>query len=151
MEWHAKLHVDVNNSNTTYLTLNNWEHTHVVILPNEKYSSFNMTRGDEDIEGGGLWKFLDTRKGGSEKILGRRGNSENSYTSKPTGGGGLKFQASSFTVFILPPKNTKHATEFEITLFKWCAKILLNVTKKPFNSLKKVAGLRRYASNQNNY
>ena len=31
-------------------------------------SSFNMTRrGDEDIEGG-LRKFLDTRKGGSEKI-----------------------------------------------------------------------------------
>ena len=26
-------------------------------------SSFNMTRGDEDIEGG-LQKFLDTRKGG---------------------------------------------------------------------------------------
>ena len=35
-------------------------------------SSFNMTRrGDEDIEGGGgLRKFLDTRKGGSEKIRG---------------------------------------------------------------------------------
>ena len=48
-----------------------------------------MTRGkDEDIEGG-LQKFLDTRKGGSEKI---RGGSENLYTSKPTGvgeGGGL--------------------------------------------------------------
>ena len=30
-----------------------------------------MTRGDEDIEGGGeLRKFLDTRKGGSEKIRG---------------------------------------------------------------------------------
>ena len=29
-----------------------------------------MTRGgDEDIDGG-LWKFLDTRKGGSEKIRG---------------------------------------------------------------------------------
>ena len=28
-----------------------------------------MTRGDEDIEGG-LWKFLDTQKGGSEKKLG---------------------------------------------------------------------------------
>ena len=28
-----------------------------------------MTRGDEDIEGG-LRKFLDTRKGGSEKIRG---------------------------------------------------------------------------------
>ena len=31
-----------------------------------------MTRGDEDIEGG-LWKFLDTRKGGSEKKLGGGG------------------------------------------------------------------------------
>ena len=48
-------------------------------------SSFNITReGDEDIEGG-LQKFLDTRKGGSEKI---RGGCENLYTSKPTGGGG---------------------------------------------------------------
>ena len=34
-------------------------------------SSSNMTKGvDEDIEGGGLQKFLDTRKGGSEKIRG---------------------------------------------------------------------------------
>ena len=33
-------------------------------------SSFlNMTRGDEDIEGGGLRKFLDIRRGGSEKIV----------------------------------------------------------------------------------
>ena len=49
-------------------------------------SSFNMTReGDEDIEGG-LRKFLDTRKGGSEKT---RGGSENLYTSKPTGEGWL--------------------------------------------------------------
>ena len=33
-------------------------------------SSCNMTRGggDEDIEGG-LRKFLDTRRGGSEKLL----------------------------------------------------------------------------------
>ena len=46
-----------------------------------------MTRaGDEDIEGGGgLWKFLDTRKGASEKI---GEGFEKSYTSKPTGGGG---------------------------------------------------------------
>ena len=30
-----------------------------------------MTKGDEDIEGGGgLRKFLGTRKGGSEKIRG---------------------------------------------------------------------------------
>ena len=35
--------------------------------------------------GGGLQKFLDTRKGDSEKI---RGISENFYTSEPTGGGG---------------------------------------------------------------
>ena len=45
-----------------------------------------MARGDEDIEGGGLEKFLDTQNGGSEKI--RRG-SENLHTSKPTGEGGL--------------------------------------------------------------
>ena len=60
---------------------------------------------------GGLQKFLDTRKGGSEKI---RGGSENLYTSKPTGGGALlkklnrqrggllKFQVSSFNIFIPP-------------------------------------------------
>ena len=59
-------------------------------------SSFNMTReGGEDIEGR-LWKFLDTWKGGSKKIvgLGGWGSSEtlytSLYTSKPTGGeGGL--------------------------------------------------------------
>ena len=51
-------------------------------------SSFNMKRkGGEDIEGGGLRKFLDTRKGSSEKI---RGGSENLYASKPTGGGAPK-------------------------------------------------------------
>ena len=45
-----------------------------------------MTRGgDEDIEGG-LGKFLDTRKGGSEKIRG--GGSKNLYTLNLTGGGG---------------------------------------------------------------
>ena len=32
-------------------------------------SSFNMTRGNEDIEEG-LQKLLDTGKGGSEKIVG---------------------------------------------------------------------------------
>ena len=47
-------------------------------------SSFNMTRGDEDIEGGGVRKFLDSRKGGSEKI---RGGSENLYTFNPKMGG----------------------------------------------------------------
>ena len=36
---------------------------------------------------GVLRKFLDIRKGGSEKI---RGGSENLYTSKPTGGGAPK-------------------------------------------------------------
>ena len=35
--------------------------------------------------GGGLGKFLDIRKGGSEKI---KGGSENLYTWKPTGEGG---------------------------------------------------------------
>ena len=46
-----------------------------------------MTRGDEDIEGG-LQTFLDTRKGGSEKIVGLGGGgSENLYTSKPAGEG----------------------------------------------------------------
>ena len=45
-----------------------------------------MVRGDEDIEGG-LRKFLDTRKEGSEKIRGV-GGSENLYTLSPKGGGG---------------------------------------------------------------
>ena len=44
-----------------------------------------MTKGE--IEGG-LRKFLDTPKGGSEKISGG-GGAENLYTSKPTGEGGL--------------------------------------------------------------
>ena len=54
---------------------------------NFRESSFNMTRGaggNEDIEGGGLRKFFDTQKGGSEKI---RGGSENLYTLNPKGGG----------------------------------------------------------------
>ena len=49
-----------------------------------------MTRGVGGIKiliERGLQKFLDTRKGGSEKIRGW-GGSENLYTSKPTGGGG---------------------------------------------------------------
>ena len=41
--------------------------------------------GGEDIEGG-FQKFLDTRKGGSEKIS---GGSENLCTLKPTGDGGF--------------------------------------------------------------
>ena len=40
--------------------------------------------GDEDIEGG-LQKFLDTRKGGAEKI---RGGSKNLNTLNPKGEGG---------------------------------------------------------------
>ena len=69
-----------------------------------------MTRGEEDFEGK-LRKFLDTRKGGSEKIVGL-GGKENLNTSKKKGGGGgarkklngqrgglLKFQASSFNIF----------------------------------------------------
>ena len=51
-------------------------------------SSFNMTRGDKDIDGR-LRKFLDTRKGGSEKIRGG-GGSENLYTLNPKGGGAPK-------------------------------------------------------------
>ena len=83
-------------------------------------SSFNMTRrGDEDIEGG-FQKFLDTRKGGSEKLLGLERGSENLYTTKPIGGGEggllkiqplarglLKFQASSFNIFIPIPCHIK--------------------------------------------
>ena len=46
--------------------------------------------GDQDIEGagGGVRTFLDTRKGGSEKIPGLGGGSENLQASKSTGGGG---------------------------------------------------------------
>ena len=73
-------------SRTEVIWLVNAEVGHFVL----RESSFNMTRwggggggGDEDIEVG-LRKFLDTRKGASEKI---RWGSENLYTSKPTGGG----------------------------------------------------------------
>ena len=46
----------------------------------EVVRSFNLTRGMKILRGGGgLRKFLDTRKGGSENL----------YTSKPTGGGRL--------------------------------------------------------------
>ena len=49
------------------------------VLTSLRQSSFNMTRGREDgnIEGG-LRKFLDTRKGGSENL----------YALNPKGGGG---------------------------------------------------------------
>ena len=36
----------------------------------------------------GAQKVLDTWKGGSEKIVGLGGDSENLYTSEPTEGGG---------------------------------------------------------------
>ena len=53
-------------------------------------SSFNMTRGgDEDIDGG-LRKFLDTRKGGSEKIRGGGGFRKFVYFKPKRRGGLLK-------------------------------------------------------------
>ena len=77
-------------------------------------SSVNMTRGgggggkEMKILRGELRKFLDTRKGGSENL----------YTLNPKGGGApkklnrkrgglLKFQASSFNIFIPPPCHIK--------------------------------------------
>ena len=55
-------------------------------------SSFNMTRGgDEDVEGGGGSEIFSTTKGGAPKELNR------------WQGGLLKFQASSFNIFIPPP------------------------------------------------
>ena len=73
-----------------------------------------MTSGDEDIEGG-LRKFLDTWKGGSEKIVGLEGGApkicilqnqqEGGGIPKKLNrwrGGLLKFQASSFNIFIPP-------------------------------------------------
>ena len=52
-----------------------------------------MTRGCEDIEGGGLRKFLDTWKGGSEKIVGLGGEAPKicilqNYQERGVGGGG---------------------------------------------------------------
>ena len=44
-----------------------------------------MTRGDEDIEGGGSENFKTPERGALKK-LGR--GSKNLYTSKPTGEGG---------------------------------------------------------------
>ena len=44
----------------------------LLIILSLRESSFNMTRGDEDFEFG-LQKFLDTWKGGSEKIVGLGG------------------------------------------------------------------------------
>ena len=41
------------------------------------------------MRGGGVGTFLDTRKGGSEKIPGLGGGSENLQALKSTGGGGL--------------------------------------------------------------
>ena len=52
-------------------------------------STFNMTRGgDADIEVGGLQKFLDTRKGGSEKIVGLEGRLRKSVYFKTNRRGG---------------------------------------------------------------
>ena len=46
---------------------------------------------------GGLLKFLDTQKGGSEKLVGLGGGGccENLYTSKQTGGGGGLLKSST--------------------------------------------------------
>ena len=68
----------------TYLS--STQHLFLVKPTHSRESSFNMTRGNEDIEGG-LRKFLGTRKGGSEQI---RWGSENLYTLNPKGGGPLK-------------------------------------------------------------
>ena len=52
-----------------YKVNENIHYKHIVFQSLLRESSFNMTRGgDEDIEGG-LRKFLDTRRGGSEKIV----------------------------------------------------------------------------------
>ena len=64
---------------------------------------------------GGAPRIFRHPKGGSEKI---RGGSENLYTLNPKGGGApkklncsrgglLKFQASSFNIFIPPPCHIK--------------------------------------------
>ena len=82
-------------------------------------SSFNMTRGDDDIKwgGGGLRKLLDTRKGSSEKIreglrkfvyfknqqeIGRGGRGRGGGGLEPLARRAAKFQASSFNFFIPP-------------------------------------------------
>ena len=53
-------------------------------------SSFNITGGDEDIEGGGAPKTFRHPKGGlSKNCWARRGGSKNVYTIKPTGGEGV--------------------------------------------------------------
>ena len=48
-------------------------------------SSFNMTKGVKILRGGGLRKFLDTKRGALKKL---GGGARKFYTSKPTGGGG---------------------------------------------------------------
>ena len=70
-----------------------------------------MTGRYEDIEGG-LLTFLDIRKGGSEKIVGLGGEApkicilqnqqERGDPKKTEPLGMLKFQASSFSIFIPP-------------------------------------------------
>ena len=62
-----------------------------ITLYEHKGKSFNMARERMKIlRAGGLRKFLDTRKGGSEKMfrLGGGGAPKILYTSKPTGRGG---------------------------------------------------------------
>ena len=51
-------------------------------------SSFNMTGGKMKILRGGLLRFLDTRKGGSEKKLGGPGKLVYFKTNRRWGGGG---------------------------------------------------------------
>ena len=80
-----------------------------------------MTRGDEDIEGGRLPKFLDTRKAGSEKIRGAPqicilqtqqdveggGGLLKNWTTSEGGGGAAKI--SSFeSQYLHPPSPPCH-------------------------------------------
>ena len=85
-----------------------------------------MTSGDEDIEEGeGLQKFLDTRKGGSEKIVGLGGGLRKFVYFKTNRRGWLlkikttserallKFQALSFNIFI-PPCHIRELVMFNL-------------------------------------
>ena len=70
------------------------------LMSNER--ALKMTRGGGmKILRGGSENFKTPERGALKKI---RGGSKNLYTSKPTGGVGglLKFQASSFNIFIPP-------------------------------------------------
>ena len=59
---------------------------YIILVSKGKFIWYDKGGRDEDIEGG-LRKIFDTWKGGSEKIVGLGGGSENLYTLKPTGGG----------------------------------------------------------------